>query len=259
MRILAVDLSGKRDRRRAVEQMLRLQLSLERSMSADVAMVLKKQLSGLADDIEGRSSAATLLPLLDGMSGDDLRRVLMAYYRRAFDLIGKPALDTLEEQRKKDHSIFDVARDRFISAHAATRANGMMDVTKAVLREILLGAVQEGLSISSIAQLIRDEIAGDGFLNAARRAFVIARTEIHTASTTAMEAAVKASGYDVVREWATVVDGRQRESHEEADGQQRGNDEAFDIGGESMAYPGDPGASAENVINCRCQILYTRA
>ncbi len=59
------------------------------------------------------------------------------------------------------------------------------------------------------------------------------------------------------KEWATTIDGRERETHYEMNGQARELDEPFDSpSGEQLMYPGDAGASAEEVINCRCSVLH---
>ena len=47
-----------------------------------------------------------------------------------------------------------------------------------------------------------------------------------------------------------------REEHLAADGQSVALSGKFDIGGEALEYPGDPNASAENTINCKCVIGY---
>ena len=36
-------------------------------------------------------------------------------------------------------------------------------------------------------------------------------------------------------------------------------DEYFDVGNEKMEYPGDPNASASNIVRCRCITLYYTA
>ncbi len=58
----------------------------------------------------------------------------------------------------------------------------------------------------------------------------------------------------VTKEWVTVGDERVREAHVFADSQDRSLNQAFDVGGEQLRWPGDTslGASAGNVINCRC-------
>lgn len=59
---------------------------------------------------------------------------------------------------------------------------------------------------------------------------------------------------DATREWVTVGDEKVRAAHVAADGQIRKINEPFIVDGEALRYPGDTslGASAGNVINCRC-------
>lgn len=54
------------------------------------------------------------------------------------------------------------------------------------------------------------------------------------------------------QEWLSARDDHVRPSHNEADGQIVGIGEPFDVGGEALQYPGDPSASLEETINCRC-------
>jgi uncharacterized protein with gpF-like domain len=58
--------------------------------------------------------------------------------------------------------------------------------------------------------------------------------------------------------WMAILDDRTREWHVEADGQKRPLDQPFIVMGENLMYPKDTsmGASAENVINCRCSTVY---
>lgn len=57
----------------------------------------------------------------------------------------------------------------------------------------------------------------------------------------------------VRRTWRATKDKRTRDSHWEMDGQTVGLDEPYVApSGEEIMYPGDPNASAEERINCRC-------
>lgn len=92
-----------------------------------------------------------------------------------------------------------------------------------------------------------------------RRGDTIARTEIHsaaerTSNTTA--GALHDAGVPLLKTWITTLDGRQRDAHDDADGQQVRYDEPFDVDGEELDYPGDPAGSAENTVNCRCSVIY---
>lgn len=61
----------------------------------------------------------------------------------------------------------------------------------------------------------------------------------------------------VMNIWTTVGDDRVRDDHLFAEGQEQRPGEPFDVGGESLLYPGDPDGSDENVMNCRCWIEST--
>src|SRR5690606_26004073 len=56
----------------------------------------------------------------------------------------------------------------------------------------------------------------------------------------------------VAKTWLTVGDSRVRPSHRALHGTTVGVDEAFDVGGASLAYPHDPSGPASETINCRC-------
>jgi hypothetical protein len=57
--------------------------------------------------------------------------------------------------------------------------------------------------------------------------------------------------------WIATGDDRTRDAHMDAHRQRRKLDQAFEVGGEALFYPGDSdNASPENWINCRCQLAY---
>ena len=94
-----------------------------------------------------------------------------------------------------------------------------------------------------------------------RRAETIARTEAlrsvnagnHDAfRQAAADGAVPAQ--DIRRRWVATADGRTRDHHANASGQEVGLNEDFIVDGEALAYPGDPRASGHNTINCRCTV-----
>ena len=58
--------------------------------------------------------------------------------------------------------------------------------------------------------------------------------------------------------WKTIIDGREREWHEEVNGVTIPINEPFVVNGELMMHPLDDslGASADNIANCRCCAEY---
>lgn len=59
------------------------------------------------------------------------------------------------------------------------------------------------------------------------------------------------------KRWEAVMDDKTRDAHAEADGQEVGLLEPFNVDGEELLYPGDPEGSPENIINCRCSVNYS--
>jgi len=61
---------------------------------------------------------------------------------------------------------------------------------------------------------------------------------------------------DKPKSWQTILDGREREAHGEADGQVQDVNNPFVVGGELLKFPGDTslGATLGNIINCRCSM-----
>ncbi|MFJ9720012.1 phage minor head protein [Streptomyces sp. NPDC101213] len=65
----------------------------------------------------------------------------------------------------------------------------------------------------------------------------------------------QATGQQTARKrWVAVLDDRTRDAHRDADGQEVPLDAPFEVGGETLRFPGDPTGSPGNVINCRCSV-----
>jgi len=60
------------------------------------------------------------------------------------------------------------------------------------------------------------------------------------------------------KNWLTMRDRRVRHTHKEAEGQSRALNEAFNVGGARMMFPGDTslGAPIREIANCRCSTQY---
>lgn len=61
----------------------------------------------------------------------------------------------------------------------------------------------------------------------------------------------------ITKTWiSALLPGRTREAHWNAHGQTVGLNEAYNVGGEMLMYPGDPSGSPENIINCLCSEIF---
>ncbi len=132
--------------------------------------------------------------------------------------------------------------------------------TEKELRDIYRGVIQtaaeEGYSIPRTAGAITQAV--DGI--AGYRATALARTVliglVNGASQNAATEAF-AGREDVTKVWLATDDERTRETHVEANGQEVPLNEFFDVGGYQLMYPGDPDGPDEEVINCRCTLIYS--
>lgn len=59
---------------------------------------------------------------------------------------------------------------------------------------------------------------------------------------------------ELQKTWIATLDGKTRPTHWAADGQRVALAGAFTVGGEQLAFPGDPTASAAERMNCRCRM-----
>lgn len=148
--------------------------------------------------------------------------------------------------------------ERFVADLPNRLADVPMD-TFELLRADLLRGIREGLSHTEIRNLMAQSLSvGSGGSPSfwSDRAALIARTETTRVLNAGMQAAWSARnavlGETTYKQWMAALDGRTREAHAEADGQVVPLDADFYVGGESMAYPGDPRGSSANTANCRC-------
>lgn len=142
----------------------------------------------------------------------------------------------------------------FIAGRANQLAGEVTDTTYQAIQQALADGVGQGLSIDDLAAEVQDVFDG-----ASRsRAKTIARTEVISASNGSASLAAAQLPPDVVAgaEWISTADDRTRDDHVDADGQVVPMGTPFTVGGEQLAYPGDPSGSADNVINCRCTVAH---
>lgn len=124
---------------------------------------------------------------------------------------------------------------------------------QAVLQRLMTDADFQSLNERQAQRVLRSQFVGYSKTQAERLVRTEAITAANYASTQTADNIFGADGYQ--KEWITALDGRERPAHRAADGQTVGAKEPFEVGGELLAYPGDPNASAKNRINCRCSFL----
>ncbi len=141
----------------------------------------------------------------------------------------------------------------FIARQALQKATYINDTTKDRLKNEILTGQQNGLGVEAIATNIVNALGGD---IAQGRAATIARTETHMAASYATHEQAKDSPNIAQKTWVAVEDDRTRQTHSDADGQTVGINDTFQVGDDDLMYPGDSSGSPEEIINCRCAVIY---
>lgn len=114
----------------------------------------------------------------------------------------------------------------------------------------------------------RNQVSSDASQNfnnlSTTHSSLIATTETQSSSETSKQYAIKAGINTVTaitlttKVWYTNLDGRERQSHHDAAGQQQPFIYPFMVQGEKLNYPGDTslGATVSNIARCRCSCQY---
>lgn len=138
----------------------------------------------------------------------------------------------------------------FVQARANKLAGQVTDTTYGAIKDAITAGIGAGEGIDDIGARISHvfDVASSS------RADMIARTETVSAYNGATELYGRVLGADVVggQEWISTLDDRTRPDHADADGQRVAVGDSFSVGGEDLAYPGDPDGPADEVVNCRC-------
>lgn len=131
-------------------------------------------------------------------------------------------------------------------------SKGINETTQDKLRNTLKEGYEAGEGIPELTERVEGifkHLIGDD----PSRMRAIARTEIISASNFGSLEGYRQSGIKK-KGWLTAIDGRERDSHSEANGQEVDVDESFIVDGEELMVPGDPEGSPKNIVNCRCTI-----
>jgi HK97 family phage portal protein len=138
-----------------------------------------------------------------------------------------------------------------------TRANKLAgEVSKTSYRQIsaaIMAGERAGLSFREIADLVQQTAFGRS--NTDARAMAIARTESSGAMSQGSWDQAKDAGIFVAKEWLSFDDGNTRPTHLQA------RDEGIipinnKFKSNNLEYPLDPSGDADEVINCRCTLVY---
>jgi hypothetical protein len=148
----------------------------------------------------------------------------------------------------------------YLESNAGVTISAVGDTSKELiqqlLRQILPQIAEQGIGGGAAQTMLRDMIASEWHQAARFRTERIVRTEVNRAANYGSIEGVRSTGLAHNKVWLAAFTAHSRQAHMDAEGQSVGMDESFTVGGEQLDYPGDPGGSAGNTINCLCSMTY---
>lgn len=151
----------------------------------------------------------------------------------------------------------------YASQRSTLKAKAIMDTeTEAINRiisKVIDKSIAEGLSVPNTRKLMKEYLKDKLIKIENYQAERIARTEVNGASNTGSFEAVRESGAENVnKRWLASGLPNMRDSHiqfenEDNNTNGRAMDEEYAPG---LQFPGDENGEAEEVINCRCTLIY---
>lgn len=191
------------------------------------------------------------------------REPMEMYYRKLYMATIPPYARRTYNKFKKDIGVpmsdpvdWDAIILRFLmSGPMARRITAVTENTKDMLRQILMQAMEEGLSNEQTQRLMRKSYA-----MSRKRSLMISRTELGTAEMTGDYVGAERlslEGYPIKKTWLATMDSRTRDSHANLNGVTIPINQSFDVNGFSMSRPLDPAGPASEIIQCRCDLTYS--
>lgn len=161
-----------------------------------------------------------------------------------------------EEPEEFDEADFNKMLQAFIADVGADMVSDITDATMRKLQTYIAEAIKEGTGAAELAANIRKDFSDFNRV----RSMLIARTEVARAQNFGTFAGGKMSGFELTKTWIHSGSSKyDRDSHEDADGQEVDMDDDFDIDSDyAPSYPHDGSGGADEECNCNCTFYTTR-
>jgi HK97 family phage portal protein len=255
------------EKRKLQRQQDAIRKRIEVAFEMDLKDDLDKQAEDIANAIETSSPQLFEFAMLKAIdeSTKDIEKTIEKYIRRTAKIFGENLFNDAKSQgivmeTKSPKTKYDQAMDKYIrtrSAEAIKTINGTsIKKAREVIKRNLRDHFEDGTQTN--AQLAAN-IRGDLHGLSRGRANVIARTETGSAATESLLESVKSLDVpNMMKEWVATIDERTRDSHADNDGERVGINEKFSVGDYTTDRPQGEGLPADESINCRCTMTFSR-
>lgn len=210
--------------------------------------------------------------VLQGLLKDHYRIVAKTFKRRTRDFLAKKY--NFLEFKVAEEDLIDYRVVAYLSERAKEAAEIIIETTVNQIKEISAAIITTDALLGTPSDPEREAIAikedFDSRINGRVDTIALTETQGMAERTKLIEARTISEEEDsglfgtytsstgTTKDWNTILDQKTRNDHARADGQRQNIDEPFIVGGEKLMVPGDwsMGASAGNIINCRCSVTY---
>lgn len=259
----ALDLSTTEEKRAYANSVEAARKRHEDEYEKQLAAHFEKERKAVVQAITSSASRSQhiLAARVEGALNDQqssLKTVLMDLYKDVSVDIGGNVAAQLSNKKGAVSEFIQLFGDKqlqYLLKVAGAKITQINATTLQKIRKELADGVEAGESIPQIAARI-DALYLEQIIP--NRSTTIARTEVVSSGNWAAIQAANASGLTLNKVWLATGDNRTRPAHEDADGQEVGINDTFEVGGEELDFPGDPNGSAGNIVDCRCTVYFTQ-
>lgn len=260
------NLPNRKAKEREARGQLRMRAGFKRRMHRQVQAVFDIEGHRVAEAVKGldpQHAQAAAIRAIDANHAQ-WKTVLTSNLTATTRAFGERVFNSLKHagfavEKKASESQFDSFVTEWIRDHVGERITQLDSTTKDRIIKAIRDAQEEAYTAGEGVQDLSDRIEEiySGFSEG--RAETIARTETGIAANMGLMEAAKSTGVpNLQKEWVSVNDGRTRDDHQAVDGTLIDMDESFNVGGFDMKQPMDPSGPPEEVINCRCAMVFSR-
>jgi len=256
--IVAIDIKTLRDEHWKIQT--KALDPVERDLKSDLQKIFGK----LADTIGGLATAKTVTHIVTKAVDDEELSVPLEEYAVAITAALKRYYNiTAARADKIFNKLYKIGVNyKLDQADLVNYITDQLKIVSSSITETTAEQIKSTLAASFEAESWTSQsIANDlkTAFDSSKRAMTIARTETNKvfAHVTTEKAALVAQDHEMEKAWSSAKDENVRPSHANADNQGWINiDDVFELDGGTALAPHDESLPADEVINCRCAVLY---
>lgn len=255
---------------RTWDRLERIRLRYERKFKPVFQKALDDQIKPILSEIQFINASNTELQDVEIDNEPIKKAYKKLYYNVALDYAQRQRDKILKENKGKfqiklsedDIWMSLIASDidsylltGFVGENIAIVGDTSKEILQKMINDLIAEINEGGITGTEAQTLLRDRLESQWHKEMRYRVERIVRTETTAASNWGTLKGVQSTGIPHNKTWVATPGARI--AHADASGQTVNINHPFIVDGEELMFPGDPSASAGNIINCRCAMTYS--